>query len=98
MNKYIDLAKRLSALTKSDNPNESQIALKKLRTIMDKHGISESDINDEKIITLHIPIGKKHKYNLNLLTQIWYQLTGEAALKFVHLKSSRLYRVTAPAI
>lgn len=97
MDKYIELAKRLAALTKSDNPNESQVAINKLRIIMEKYGISETDINDEVIMTIDIPIGRKHKFNLSLISQIWYQLTGETTFKYIHLKSSRLYRVKGPA-
>lgn len=49
--KIIERIKKLMALSLSDNPHEAQLAAQKLVELMNKHGVTDSDLENNPFIT-----------------------------------------------
>ncbi|MEY2702281.1 MAG: hypothetical protein RLY43_914 [Bacteroidota bacterium] len=71
MSKILELAKKLKAMAERGEGAERENAEEKLKALMEKHGITEEDLNDDKIGYYVFDVkGENENLYLNLLRQL----------------------------
>ena len=71
---YIELCKKLKALAERGEGGEKSNAMQKLRSIMEKHNISESDIDEDEKHDCSFRVTKEQ---YKLFVQIVYSVVGQ---------------------
>lgn len=71
--KIIERIKKLMALSLSDNPHEAKLASDRLVELMNKHGVTDSDLENNPFITETFE-SKKHFRLPNWVSELWGQL------------------------
>lgn len=74
MSKYIELAKKLKALAERGVDGERYNAEAKLKSLLEKHGLTMEDIEEEEVCVNEIKITKEKK---KLFHQIGYHVIGK---------------------